>query len=401
MAFHQALSLAAQMMRQRFADLDIDEVLSELLDVVSQAALIIVGSVLTGAVIGGGIGAFAGGIGAVPGAVAGSAIALKASGWILGVLGLAAVAEFFVDGLPKIAGYYWRGINIAWDAPQPHDPYCCGDPMVVARAAREIAQGHVAMVALLLSAIVAYLRRGRGQAQLLASDMQQSARGAKLGQWMLKHEDALKQRPDLQPRGPVSSGRVDSAEAPKPSPHHPKQEQPPVKKPLGMPEHNVPCFSADNLPEKKIPEFDRQLGGQQGGLNDLTVDEYLKGREAFKAGDGVRDPKVGVKARKSLADSIFESVESALQEHGLTPHESKELARRITAEKMSTLAALHNPDLIAGGKDKISDFGDRQVNSSIGAQWRGRISGLDKAAMHIDVNQRKTIKLKAKLTRCK
>ncbi|MFY1667275.1 DUF6861 domain-containing protein [Pseudomonas sp. Pseu.R1] len=76
MAFHQALSLAAQMMRQRFADLDIDEVLSELLDVVSQAALIIVGSVLTGAVIGGGIGAFAGGIGAVPGAVAGSAIAL-------------------------------------------------------------------------------------------------------------------------------------------------------------------------------------------------------------------------------------------------------------------------------------------------------------------------------------
>ncbi|MFK3798605.1 DUF6861 domain-containing protein [Pseudomonas sp. NPDC088444] len=328
-------------------------------------------------------------------------MALKASGWILGVLGLAAVAEFFVDGLPKIAGYYWHGINIAWDAPQPHDPYCCGDPMVVTRAAREIAQGHVAMVALLLSAIVAYLTRGRGQAQLLASDMQQSARGAKLGQWMLKHEDALKQRPDLQPRGPVSGGRVDSVEAHKPAQNHQKPEQPPVKKPLGMPEHNVPCFSADNLPEKKIPEFDRQLGGQQGGLNDLTVDEYLKGREAFKAGDGVRDPKVAIDARKNLERNLIERLASELRIKGRSVSEARQMAKIAARKKMNMIAALHNPDLVAGGKDKISDFGDRQVNSSIGAQWRGRIQGLDEAATRIDPNQRTKFKLNARLTRCK
>jgi len=43
---------------------------------------------------------------------------------------------------------------------------------------------------------------------------------------------------------------------------------------------------------------------------------------------------------------------------------------------MTSLAALHNPDLIAGGKDIIDDFGDRQVNSSIGPQWKSRVGVL-------------------------
>ncbi|WP_455885179.1 polymorphic toxin type 15 domain-containing protein, partial [Pseudomonas spelaei] len=47
---------------------------------------------------------------------------------------------------------------------------------------------------------------------------------------------------------------------------------------------------------------------------------------------------------------------------------------------MKKLAALHNPDLYSGGMDVIGDFGDRQVNSSIGAQWRSRVSELDKVA---------------------
>lgn len=47
---------------------------------------------------------------------------------------------------------------------------------------------------------------------------------------------------------------------------------------------------------------------------------------------------------------------------------------------MASLAALHNPDLSAGGNDVISDFGDRRVNSSIGAQWRTKIVNLKKAA---------------------
>ena len=40
----------------------------------------------------------------------------------------------------------------------------------------------------------------------------------------------------------------------------------------------------------------------------------------------------------------------------------------------------HEPDLSAGGKDVIGDFGDAQVNKSIGAGWRSRAGGLDEAA---------------------
>ena len=41
-----------------------------------------------------------------------------------------------------------------------------------------------------------------------------------------------------------------------------------------MPEHKVPCFNVSKKHAEKIPEFDRQLAGQEKGLNDLSVDEY-------------------------------------------------------------------------------------------------------------------------------
>ncbi len=48
---------------------------------------------------------------------------------------------------------------------------------------------------------------------------------------------------------------------------------------------------------------------------------------------------------------------------------------------MKDMAALHEPDLYAGGKDVISGFGDTQVNKSIGGGWRSRVEGLDEAAI--------------------
>jgi hypothetical protein len=68
---------------------------------------------------------------------------------------------------------------------------------------------------------------------------------------------------------------------------------------------------------------------------------------------------------------------------------------------MATLAALHNPDLFAGGKDLISDFGDRSVNASIGAQWRKRIGGLDELAKEIASQDLATTKINARLERCR
>jgi len=75
----------------------------------------------------------------------------------------------------------------------------------------------------------------------------------------------------------------------------------------------------------------------------------------------------------------------------------------MAAQKMKTLAALHNPDLYSGGKDVIGDFGDRRVNSSIGAQWKNkdRIGKLDEAAARNPEADRAKVKMNAKLERCK
>ena len=115
-AFNQAEWQAGSMLRQRFADLEIASILNDLLMVVRDMAMIVVGSAVTGGVIGAGIGAFGAGAGAIPLAGAGAVMGLKVSGWILGVLGLASIAEFFIEGLPRIGEYYIDGISIAWKA---------------------------------------------------------------------------------------------------------------------------------------------------------------------------------------------------------------------------------------------------------------------------------------------
>lgn len=399
-AFHRAEWEAGRQLRQRFEDIEISSVLTELLGTVTQMAMIIAASVLTSGAIGAGIGTLAGGIGALPGAIAGAAVGVQASALILGALGLASVAEFFIDGLPAIANHYVRGISTVWDGTRGNEgltPSSEDDPFVIDQAAAHIAQGHVEMVVLLLGAIVAYLTRGRGNIAVLASEMGASAKGGRLAQWMLKHQEALKKRRDLQPLEPRHSSPL--LPNPSPDPHRPR-DSPSTRKPLGMPPHRVPCFNADKLHYSKIPEFDRQLGGQEKGLNNLTVEEYLQGREAFKAGETIRNPKVAADARKNLTQYFKTKQRKDLFSKGMSFDQAEHIAEKLANDKMSTLAALHNPDLVAGGKDKISDFGDRRVNSSIGAQWRKRIDGLDEAAKRVDLNERATLKINSKLTRC-
>lgn len=400
-AFYRAEFEASSLLRQRFADIDISDVLFDLMGVVGDMAMIIAGSVLAGGAMGAGVGALAGGVGAGPGAFAGMAVGLQASSWILGVLGLASVAEFFVQGLPALLEHYVRGIQVAWDGTRGNEglnPISQDAPWVVDQAAHHIARGHAEVVILLLGAVVEYLTRGRGNMALLADQMRASTKGARLAQWMLKPEEGLKGRPDLQPAG----ARTGSSLTPEPKPDSSREtDRPGGKKPLGMTEYKVPCFNASNLHYSKIPEFDRQLGGQEKGLNDLTVDEYLRGREAFRAGDKVRDPGVAKQARMQLNDRLEGDLLNELLTQGMPFDQASSEAERLANDKMRTLAALHNPDLFVGGKDVISDFGDRGVNSSIGSQWRWRVDSLDQAVMRVNAADRDTIKINAKLERCK
>lgn len=71
------------------------------------------------------------------------------------------------------------------------------------------------------------------------------------------------------------------------------------------------------------------------------------------------------------------------------PKKARALTKKRAQETLSTLAALHNSDLSAGGKDIIADFGDRQVNPSNGLQWNGKINGITTTAERIHPAARK------------
>ncbi|HHY0363260.1 TPA: polymorphic toxin type 15 domain-containing protein [Vibrio cholerae] len=91
---------------------------------------------------------------------------------------------------------------------------------------------------------------------------------------------------------------------------------------------------------------------------------------------------------------------------------SKEtIIRNVTAmadsqHEMRSLAALHNPDMVAGGLDKITGFGDKNINSMIGASWssgkeNSRVSLLDKQACK-EANEKGngSKKMNVELVRC-
>jgi hypothetical protein len=395
-AFDLAERMAAHQLAQRFSDIDISSVLDDLLEAVTQLAMIVAGSALTGGVIGAVAGGFFGGIGAVPASVAGAAMGLQLSTWILGVLGLASIAEFFVEGFPPICGYYLRGIEIAWEGPrgeQGLDAFSRDDPFAKESAAFQIALGHVEVVVLLFGAIVAYLTRGRGNSSVLAQQMQASTKGARLGQWMVKHEDALKKRRDLQTAEPRRGvfGPRDPGQPPK---QPTKDHETSKGKPNAMAQHEVECFKADKMPASKIGEFDRQLRGQEDGLNRLTVQEYLDN----VASPLQRSAKAAKEARKALEASLRSRFLVNYRHLGL--REASNAATLQAKRAMSDLAGLHNPDLSAGGKDIIADFGDRQVNSSIGPQWRPKIANLKTAAEQVPKSIRESTFINVKLHRC-
>lgn len=184
---------------------------------------------------------------------------------------------------------------------------------------------------------------------------------------------------------------------PKPNVHPENPREPKLK---AMKEEKVPCFKSDGLPAAKATEMERQLAGQQAGLNNMTVQEYLDGRQKFgDLGRGSGQPAVNARAtyQSELADKLTDQY----LKQGASAVTAKKQAALDAADQMKTLAALHNPDMVAGGANAIGDIGDRQVNSSIGSQWKGRVNDLDKAAEAVPAGERSTTRMNAKLERCK
>ncbi|MFX3618008.1 MAG: polymorphic toxin type 15 domain-containing protein [Sporolactobacillus sp.] len=121
-------------------------------------------------------------------------------------------------------------------------------------------------------------------------------------------------------------------------------------------------------PEK----FARQLKDQERGMNKLTVEEYLANRERYLSKGRAIEESV---AQQAAREEAYAQKLNELQRNGISFSQAKKEAK----EWLNTQAALHNPDQIAGGKaDIIGGIGDKEINSSIGSQWKYRIDTVDK-----------------------
>ena len=127
-------------------------------------------------------------------------------------------------------------------------------------------------------------------------------------------------------------------------------------------------------------EFSRQLANQEKGMNELTVAEYLQNRERYIAEGRAIE---GNAAQKAAREKAFVDKVDELQDKGLSLKEAE-----IEAHKwLDTQAALHNPDQIAGGTPgMVSGMGNKNINSSIGSQWKYRINDLDEQIREISKN---------------
>lgn len=406
-ASEEGRRIAAIRLRQRLEDLDIDDVLDSLMGEAETLAMYMAAAALGGGTIGAIGGSFAGGMGAGPGFVSGATLGLRTAGAAIGVFGLAELAGDLAEKLPRIAGLYaqasWQAYNSVTENRDPLGRHYA--TRLTGNGSLKFGLAHEEAVMLLLSAVVAYLLRERGNLNGLASKLQTTQRGKRIAQWVAKHQEALLAHPALQPRRPLFA----MAEAPHtqvtPLRHAPGAQPNDKHAPHGRqyrraPRHQVPCFKAYRLPKKKIPEFDRQLKGQEGGLNDLTVQEYLDGRALFGAGNVQRNRRAAMDARTKYAKGLYMAISDELAQQGVSWDQADRMAQKMTDEKMRNLAALHNPDMIAGGMDRIAGFGDRQVNATIGPQWRSRLGELDKIANEVPSNLRQQTKLNAVLVRC-
>lgn len=170
----------------------------------------------------------------------------------------------------------------------------------------------------------------------------------------------------------------------------------------------MPClelrFSTQTLPAEKFAELDRQLAGQQAGLNALTVAEYLEARARYTA--CLRRGSVARRARSARQTALLAERLQALLREGMAEEDALAVAKADVARQMRDLHALHNPDLIAGGRDVIADFGDGEVNSTIGRQWnrpRGEdatpVQDLDAAARQVPAAARLHVHMNGRLQR--
>ncbi|QDO86669.1 hypothetical protein FM037_13910 [Shewanella psychropiezotolerans] len=180
------------------------------------------------------------------------------------------------------------------------------------------------------------------------------------------------------------------------------------------PRHKVACFKKNSRGD--ATEYERQLKGQQDGLNDMTVQQYLDNRKAYKEIGRKGTGAAQKEARTKFKDKLIEQYTDELLLEGANDEDILDKATELALKDMKTLNALHNPDMIAGGFDAKDakgngialDLGDASVNQSIGSQWKTKGGETSSRVGLMDVEAHKALaehgpntKMNVDLHRCK
>jgi hypothetical protein len=320
---------------------------------------------------------------------------------ILTWLGLGFLAVGIAQGFGELIGALSHATKRAWNAPD--SPRTRAE---VEAAGDEYAYAVALLFKLILMAIVARLTMGQAKAstQETLALLRKSKLGEGFAAWVAKNQEALLKNPRLraQPKAKQSEAPVQEAQSPSQVKKQAgKAEAAEEAAQSGMKRKDVKCFKKN--PKGDPAEYDRQLADQEKGLNDLTVKEYMEGRKRYseigREGTGAAQKA----AREKYSKELQAQFEKKLGEDGIFGEAATKKAAAMTAERMKTLAALHNPDMIAGGKDIVTSMGDKGVNSSIGSQWkngvdelgRTRVTALDDAAKTVPESARASTKMNA------
>ena len=133
------------------------------------------------------------------------------------------------------------------------------------------------------------------------------------------------------------------------------------------------CFEPpDRNDPDKLAEFRRQLKGQQDGINEMSPDQVMNNIDHYaEQGRGGYPGEAADRRafRQTQRDERYGKAFDDLIQDPATAADAHDLATKAADDALSGKAALHNPDMVAGGEPIAKDLGDAGANSSMGSQW--------------------------------
>lgn len=172
-----------------------------------------------------------------------------------------------------------------------------------------------------------------------------------------------------------------------------------------MKEHEVPCFRKGKGNRASDAEYDRQLKAQQDALNQMSVGDYQRARDAYQSlGRHPEAAKATAAFKKNFEKNQYDKLLKEKTLSGMGRKQAEAEAAREAADMMKGLDALHTPDMVAGGFNSPTPagMGNASANRSIGGQWpqNARVAGLDTAAREAAGELGENALMNVRLTRC-